>query len=176
MPFVGPGIKMLELGNQIMNLSDCQGKTAKDYFSEMGVQHTSIDINGKDGAIKADLCEPFDLGDIFDVVTDFGTIEHTKSLYPVLKNVYEHCSNYGVMLHKNPKTGNFPLHGNHFFTVDFWKAYAKELDCEVVSIEEHAIYHNTTDGWEVIAILIKREKPFMSEAKFKKLLKNVYDK
>jgi hypothetical protein len=171
------GYSMLELGNQIMNLENVQDISAKEYLSKLfQIEHTSIDINGKDGALNYDLCKPFDLGKKFDIVTDFGTIEHTKKLYPVLKNVHNHCKVGGVMIHKNPKTGNFPEHGNHFFTVDFWKEYAKVTGCEVITIEEYAIYHNTIDGWEVIAVIRKKKDGFISEADFKPLLKHVYDK
>src|SRR5207244_13656123 len=62
------GKRMLELGNQdILNtfwgktfapkLSEKQGK---QYYSRRRVEHTSIDLNGRDGALKMDLSRPFD--------------------------------------------------------------------------------------------------------------------
>lgn len=168
------GCTMLELGNQIMNLAECQGMPAKIYYSRLGYKHTSADINGRDGALELDLCEPQELGK-FEFITDFGTTEHVNDLFACLKNVFNACENGGIMLHKNPKTGNFPKHGNHYFTVDFWKEYAYAANLEVIEIYEHPIYHNTKDGWGVIAILRKLyESKFPTKAKINKLKELVH--
>lgn len=167
---------ILELGNQVMNLAECQGVSAKKYFTDKGHRHTSIDINGKDGALKLDLTKSLDLMEEFDIVTDFGTIEHTGNLYPVLKNIFKHCKKGGIMLHKNPKTGNFPLHGNFYFTITFWAELAKVMDYKIHELYEHPIYHNITDGWEVIAVMESNGGKFISQYKFNRLLKHVYDK
>lgn len=152
-----PNQKILELGNQEMNLVEAQNISAKEYYSRMGFIHTSVDQNGKDGALQLDLSKPQEL-DEHDFVTDFGTTEHVENLYQCLKNVFNGCKVGGLMLHKNPKTGNFKGHGYHYFTTDFWKEYAYLCKLEVLEIYEHPIYHNTTDGWECIALLRKIEE------------------
>lgn len=153
-------IKILELGNQFMNLQDCQNVTAKEYFTDKGYRHTSWDINGLDGAIQIDLrselLHPENEKYKNDVVTDFGTLEHlTHGLINGLKNVFYQCKVGGYMLHKNPKTGNFPGHGHYYFTEHFWMQYAQFNNLEIVDLYEHPIYHNTKDGWEIIAVLKK---------------------
>lgn len=169
------GCSIVELGNQIMNLAECQGTPAKD-FIPCG-SHTSIDQNGLNGALKLSLCEPINLNFKADIVTDFGTTEHVEDLFECLSNVFEFCKAGGVMIHKNPKTGNFPNHGFHFFTVEFWQEYANLCGLKIELIEEHAIYHNTVDGWEVIAVLrkTKRSKKITKEVfeTIKHLVKNV---
>lgn len=165
------GCRMLELGNQEMNLADVQNISAKEHFSGLGYNHTSIDKNGKDGALPLNLSEPIieDLGQ-FDIVTDAGTTEHVEDLYNSLRNTFGFCAINGVMLHKNPKTGNFPGHGNHFFTLDFWKAYAKACKLDILEILEHPIYHNRDTGWECIAILKKTDNSkFLSKEEFNKI-------
>lgn len=148
------GGSILELGNQIMNLENVQEISAKEYYTKLGYEHTSIDLNGKDGALPLNLSEPMDMDlEDFDIITDMGTSEHVEDIYRCLINVYNCCQEDTIIIHKNPKTGNFPMHGNHFFTIDFWKAYADLCRFKIIEIYEHAIYHNNIDGWECIAIL-----------------------
>jgi hypothetical protein len=144
---------ILELGNQIMNLENIQGISAKEYYTKLGFEHVSLDQNGKDGAVKVDLSSPLKWHHgYFDIITDFGTSEHVSDLYECLSNVLRHAESGTIIIHKNPKTGNFPMHGNHFFTLEFWKEYASICNLFIEELYEHAIYHNTIDGYECIAI------------------------
>jgi len=61
------GLIWCELGNQQHH----NGGVAKDVYVKLGVDHTSIDINGKDGALQIDLDFPVtdELLNRFDVVT-----------------------------------------------------------------------------------------------------------
>lgn len=159
------GCSILELGNQIMNLENVQGVSAKEYYSNLGHAHTSVDQNGKDGAIKVDLSRPIKPLGHFDLITDMGTTEHVKDAYACLENVLMHCKPGTIIIHKNPKTGNFPLHGFHFFTLEFWKEYASLCKMDIEELYEHAIYHNTTDGHECIAILKFTDKSIVPTRK-----------
>jgi hypothetical protein len=70
-------LRMVELGNQFMKGIKIEtGKIAKDYFISKGFDHTSIDINGKDGAIPISLNKEIinnSLIKSFDILTNFGT-------------------------------------------------------------------------------------------------------
>lgn len=147
------GCSILELGNQIMNLENVQDISAKKYYSGLGYDHTSVDQNGKDGAVTVDLSKPIEWLGAFDLITDMGTTEHVSDAYECLANVLHHCKDGTVIIHKNPKTGNFPIHGFHFFTLEFWKAYTQLCKLEIEELYEHAIYHNTKDGYECVAVL-----------------------
>ncbi len=150
------GDSMLELGDQIMNLVDYQGMCAKGYYTKLGYNHISLDINSKNGSVYQDFRNVFDLGKKFNIITDFGTIEHINGdLLNILISIFRHCEEGGVFIHKNPKNGNFPLHGVHYFTTEFWRKYAIECKLDVVDLYEYPIYHNTNDGWEVVAVLRK---------------------
>lgn len=155
------GCSILELGNQIMNLENVQDISAKNYYSDLGYDHTSVDQNGKDGVVTVDLSKPIEWLGAFDLITDMGTTEHVSDVYECLANVLHHCKDGTVIIHKNPKTGNFPMHGFHFFTLEFWKAYAQLCKLEIEELYEHAIYHNTKDGYECIAVLRVTENSFL---------------
>ncbi|MBC7332798.1 MAG: hypothetical protein H5T91_10320 [Synergistetes bacterium] len=75
------GLKWCELGNQRTD----EGKVAKNIYLSRGVQHISIDINGRDGALPIDLDKPvpFIFLNQFDVITNYGTIEHVNNQYSV---------------------------------------------------------------------------------------------
>lgn len=164
------GGSILELGNQIMNLEDVQGISAKKFYESLGLSHTSVDQNGKDGAIKVDLSKPIDWLGTFDIITDMGTSEHVSDIYECLINVLSHAKGGTIIIHKNPKTGNFPMHGFHFFTLEFWKSYAKLCNLEIEEIYEHAIYHNTIDGYECIAIFkVTKETSLPTKEDFEKI-------
>jgi hypothetical protein len=70
------GLKVCELGNQVSGWK--LRVSVKQIMQWLGAEHTSIDLNGLDGALKLDLSKPlpnFLLGR-FDLVTNAGTTEH----------------------------------------------------------------------------------------------------
>lgn len=73
-PLVGES--MLELGNKVNTCGDVR-LIYKAFFISKGFRHVSVDMNGKDGAIKKDLRKPLGLG-TFDMVTNLGTTEHVS--------------------------------------------------------------------------------------------------
>ena len=77
---------MCELGNQRTRGNLKKWVTGKRLFEHLGYQHTSLDINGKDGAAKRDLSVPIVQWKDgkrwlcqFDIVTSFGTLEHVAN-------------------------------------------------------------------------------------------------
>lgn len=171
------GGSIMELGNQIMNLQFFQEVSAKNYYSGRGYKHTSVDLNSQDGALPFDLSKPIDHKEQYDLVTDFGTTEHVTDLYNCLLNVFNFCKEDGIIIHKNPKTGNFPKHGHHFFTMEFWQRYTEVCKMEVIELFEYPIYHNRKDGWEIIAVIRKNyESQPATPKEFENLLKYIYKK
>lgn len=166
------GTKMLELGAQNIYDNENYGKVAKDVFTEMGVNHTSIDIKAHQGALEADLREPIKLfKNKFDVVTDFGTCEHIDgSLYQGFLNIHNLCRKDGLMVHENPKTGNWPKHGNHYFTKAFYEKLAELNGYELEELTEESAMGNSFDGWNICAVIQKKNSnKFISEEEFNKL-------
>ena len=134
------GLKMLELGNQL--IWDEEGYegffVAKDYFQSLGVDHTSIDLNGKNGALNIDLNKPIKgLGE-FDVVTNLGTTEHVKNQKECFNNIHRLCRVGGIMIHLVPHVGS--THGDHQYTVEFFEALAEDRNYKILHLERNGKY------------------------------------
>lgn len=177
MPNFREGTLVYELGAQYLYNTEehcnaaVSGKPvyAKKYFTDRGFGHTSIDLNGE-ADMLADLCEPLNIVTKAGIITDFGTAEHTDDLYMTLKNCHDLCDAGGFMIHENPKTGNWPVHGNWYFTVEFWESLIKANKYKKVVLGEHPAMGNDKDGWNVYAIFLKiHDTPFVSREVFDEL-------
>lgn len=135
------GRKMLELGNQQMYCHPDipEASAAKLYFQSQGVDHTSIDLNGLLGALPLDLSKPIDKpewNEAFDIVTDFGTSEHVgntiEALYNCRRSCHTFCRPGGLLVFMNPKTGNWPGHGYHYFTQEHYRRLVDEAGYTVL--------------------------------------------
>lgn len=119
------GLRMCELGNQHIRKSaskHTKAKTGKEYFTNLGYRHTSIDWNGQDGALPLDLTQSIEdpsLVGQFDVLTNSGTTEHVTDQYACFRNLHRLVKPGGVLVHLNPMTGSWPGHGIHYYTFDF---------------------------------------------------------
>lgn len=177
--YIHPDDNILILGCQNMYNTEDYGQTADFFFGMQGYPVRVLDICGCQGSEIADLREDLKLDPDYSLILQHGTIEHCecKSLYQVFKNIHEACQVNGTMIHENPKTGNWPGHGFHYFTAEFYVQLSDAMGY-CLTVEEEPAMGNTTDGWNVCAVLIKREEfPFMTEAKFNKIYKkHIYAK
>lgn len=128
------GLEWCELGNQtyynaytFTRVSRQNIMPAKKMYVAKGVNHTSIDINGRSGAIKLNLDYPVPVCLInkFDVVTDYGTIEHIANQYSAFSNVHYMCKKNGIMLHVVPAIGNWKGHCSYYYSEQFFISLAK---------------------------------------------------
>lgn len=113
-PLVGD--TMLEFGNK----RNARG-VYKAAFQAAGIEHTSVDLNGKDGALPRDLMKPLGLGR-FDMVTNFGTTEHVAQQEPAWRNAIEATER--VFVSTTPAPGSWPRHGKWYPTSEFYEALA----------------------------------------------------
>lgn len=112
------GTTMLELGNK----RNARG-VYKAWFQARGVDHVSVDLNGKDGALPLDLQRPLGLGR-FDMVTNFGTTEHVERQEPAWRNVVEATGK--VLVCTTPAPGGWkPPHGRWYPTPEFYVDLAR---------------------------------------------------
>ena len=77
------GLRMLELGDQVILDPNIAEETGKAYFTNRGLEHVSVDINGLHGAIVRDLTRPEQFQDwhgSYDVLTNAGTTEHVEPI------------------------------------------------------------------------------------------------
>lgn len=166
MPFLHSGINMLELGAQNLYDNKHYNWIAKDYFVQCHIKHRSVDIIGHQGSEKVDLRDDITWGEQFDIVTDYGTCEHIDGdLYQPFLNIHNACKIDGIIIHENPRFDHWPLHGQHYFSMDFYK----ELGYEILELCEEPAMGNYETGMNVCAVLRKNNIKFMSKRTFNKI-------
>lgn len=154
-----PGSKILIIGCQNLYDAEHYGEIAHTYFKGLGHEVRSIDILGCQGSEAADLREELGFKAEYDQVWNHGSSEHVDgSLWQAFKNMHEACEIGGIMIHENPKTGSWPLHGHHYMTEKFYNALAVLCEYELLEVTSEAAMGNTLDGWNVCAVLRKTKK------------------
>jgi len=99
---------MLELGNK----KNDKG-VYKTYFESLGIEHVSIDLNGRDGALKFDLTLPIYI-EPFDMITNFGTSEHVHDQQALWQNVHHLLKVNGILVSVTPLPENWWWHGEYY--------------------------------------------------------------
>ena len=159
------GLKMCELGNQKLK---GMGSTSKKHFTSLGVEHVSIDLNGRDGSVTIDLSKPTGLfREHFDMVTNYGTSEHVLSQYEVFRNAHFFTRIGGVMIHFSPHSDSFPGHGFFGYRPEFFLGLAEASSYDVVLNEL-----SPKEGGDKLFIRIifrKRISDFIKEEEFRNI-------
>ena len=140
------GMRLLELGNQRISRSARVGaRTGKAYYSGLGAEHTSVDINGEDGAVVVDLGTPGAMPEWhgrFDIITNAGTTEHVEPFdaqYDCFRNIHEWSRPGGVIVNFVPGVeeldarGRWRHHCNTYYSVPFFDALAAACGYRVVA-------------------------------------------
>jgi hypothetical protein len=124
-------VNMIELGNIIIREINT---SAKKYFSKLGVNHTSIDCNGKDGALPLDLRTVIDDDRVkpADIVTNCGTTEHVKNQYMCFKNIHNFAKPNGFLFHLAPPLGKWRGHCSYYYTEEFFNQLALQNNYEIL--------------------------------------------
>lgn len=140
------GKTMLELGNQEIRDKAIPEKIGKEYFENRGVEHTSIDLNGLDGALKLDLTKPEQFmrwHGYFDIVTNAGTSEHVEpkpAQYECFLIMHNCLRVGGVIIHLVPdakelkEKGCRKGHCTNFYSHEFFIMLANSNGYKVVSL------------------------------------------
>lgn len=153
-----------------------QPKLPAPYMSEWyiarGLSYLSIDLSGENDSKQWNLDEPVKTNKTFDLVTDFGTTEHLHDLYQGFVNVNKLTKVGGYMVHENPKTGSWPLHGYFYRDMHFYHDLAALNGYEIVRLEEHPAMQNIVDGWNVIAVMRKTQEGFIDREFFPQTYKS----
>ena len=81
---------------------------SKQYFTALGYNHTSIDLNGREDSLVIDLRYPitdseYDLVNKFDFILDIGTAEHIDNQYMAFKNIHNMSKVGGIFIHTLPR-------------------------------------------------------------------------
>ena len=162
------GLTWCELGNQ----KYYTGIPAKSVYAAREVLHTSIDINGRHGAVPLDLDYPVPLEfeNRFNVLTNYGTTEHINNQYSVFKNIHTMCKLNGVMIHTCPYAGHWRKHGRYDYGELFFQQLATLCSYTLINLQimDKAEYKAPRN---LIACTLMREadNAFISQESFDKI-------
>jgi hypothetical protein len=143
------GLSMFELGNQRI-ISGSIHTTAKQHFTNIGMSHTSVDLNGEDGALPLDLRQPElfkEFRNRFDVLTNLGTTEHVEPIdnqYECFSIVHDVVRPGGIMIHMVPdveeldNSGAWKDHCSVYYRKEFFSALADK--CNYTILENKVIF------------------------------------
>ena len=130
------GARLLELGNKRNSIG-----VYKHYFESLGIDHTSIDWNGEDGALKLDLRKPITL-EPFDMVTNMGTTEHVSDQAAVWRNIHNLTKVGGYIASQTPLEGDWWWHGEYYPRPEFFHNFAEDNGYEIEILEVGREYPN----------------------------------
>jgi len=163
------GLNWLELGNQRDRTGNPRSKKpAKIMYESLGVNHISIDLNGRNGALPLDLQKPlpFIFHSRFDVITNYGTIEHVNNQYRVFRNIHDSCRKGGIIIHALPLENNWPKHCRYKYTTSFAGKLAKKNSYTLV--QEEII---RPQPYQLLVVAYRKEldEPFMRKSHFRRM-------
>lgn len=157
------GLNWLELGDQMWY----DGRVAKDIYEGLGVNHTSIDLNGRFGALPMDLSKPIPIPNEFDVITNYGTVEHVENQFECFKNIHNMCRVRGVMIHGVPLINNWPKHCRYYYTLQFFKLLAVHCSYQIMDLQILDQNYYKFPNNLVMAVFIKtKPNKFMTKKAF----------
>ena len=171
------GISMLELGDQTCGGHGIKEATGKEYFETRGVYHTSVDMNGKHGALVVDLTKCFDNPDwvgAFNVVTNSGTSEHVapfEGQYTCFQNIHDCLKVNGVAIHIVPDVADLSILGRlehhcpYYYSEEFFRQLIQDNAYKLIALK-------TYQGLLLCCYQKKKKKPFSDDAE--SFLKNIY--
>lgn len=160
------GLKMLELGDQVVKKkSGIPERTGKEYFTNLGYDHISVDLNGNRGSLVKDLTKPTDFEEwpaYFDILTNSGTTEHVEpfeSQYNCFKIIHDCVKVGGLMIHLLPdittlQEGHFVNHCNYYYSEKFFNDLAVNSNYTILenTIMDHlrcvALVKNSDNFWQ----------------------------
>ncbi len=134
----------------------------------------SIDLNGEDGALKINLDKPVPraMMNTFDVVTNYGTIEHVNNQFQVFKNMHDMARNMGIMIHTLPPPGNWPNHGRYYYPREFVTQLAMSCKYEIIKLTVQNCFSDFRYGSDKNLIMVafqKTQETFVEKNAFDRL-------
>lgn len=111
--------------------------SAKHFFSHLGMHHTSIDYNGKDGALNLDVRSnlTIQLRGKYDVVTNIGFSEHVgernlehemiEAQFAAFKNFHDLGDVGSLFIHEVPYRGHWFQHGICDYNLEYFQSLIK---------------------------------------------------
>jgi hypothetical protein len=174
---LGKNIRICELGDQRMKWHP--DGIAKTFFINNGaIEHVSIDINGRNGAINLDLSKDLLLmhpewKEYFDLVTNYGTAEHVSNgIYECFKNIHDVCKVNGIIINDGPPDCCCPWHSPYHYRPYFFPELAKRCGYKTLLFDARVVEgrrgcKENKDRTLVIAVFQKiNNNKFISKEEF----------
>lgn len=194
----GPSFRVIDYGAQCdYTIKADPPAFISEWYRSIGGIYSCIDLAGDNNSLRHDLSHPLPYIGKYNLVGDAGTSEHIaqmksfesvsfhegaiNSIYPKeienvelgfyngWKNKHDILLEGGLMINFNPLTGNWPGHCYSYLPKDFYDNLIKISDYEVLETGTHAACGNTTDGWNLWAVLKKIGPKFPSFEEFQTL-------
>jgi hypothetical protein len=171
-------LRVCEFGDQCfvdMDDQDLNGTACRYYYEQAGVDlYLAFDLSGRNGSFKIDLCKNHDFIPQFDLVTNYGTIEHVNDQYHAFKNMHDLCVKGGLILHAFPAVGHWPNHGRYYYNLPFAFQLAQAANYQVMNIVQAPCYRQAQESDRancdlILAALQKQGDEFISTALFQTL-------
>jgi SAM-dependent methyltransferase len=169
-------LRVCEFGDQCFIAMDDQGlngTACRHYYEKAGVElYLAFDLSGRNGSFKIDLCKNHDFIPQFDIVTNYGTMEHVNDQYHAFRNMHDLCVKGGVMLHGFPIIGHWPNHGRYYYSLPFVYELARCAKYHVIAVAQAPCYGHDSDRSDrdlILAALQKQEDKFISIEVFQTL-------
>jgi hypothetical protein len=161
-------LRMLELGDQVINDRSISEKTGKAYFKNRGFEHVSVDIKRHHDELVLDLRKPEqfkDLTNSWDVITNSGTTEHVEPVetqYECFQIIHDCLKIGGIAVHLNPdvevrdNSGKWKDHCRIYYSKSFYDMLARECGYELLS-------NTVINGLRCAAMKKTKEGSFMRD-------------
>jgi hypothetical protein len=169
-------LRVCEFGDQCfvdLDDQDLNGTACRHYYEKEGVElYLAFDLSGRNGSFKIDLCKNHDFISQFDLVTDYGTIEHVNDQYNAFKNMHDLCMRGGMMLHALPVVGHWPSHSRYYYSLPFAHELARLANYHVIAIEQAPCFGQKSGRADcdlILAALQKQDDKFISKEAFQTL-------
>lgn len=151
-----PPARVCDLGSQEM--SQGVSGSAKAWMEQQGFDYTSIDIDGKFGALKLDLnkAKAISIGSRFDIVTNHGTTEHIFNQANVFELMHDLTVLGGLMIHAVPTPKFGQAHGFYYYDETIFDDLAFANDYGMLQ------KYRQDDPYEIILVVFKKRttQPF----------------
>lgn len=120
---------------QVLASISCQASaTASDVYRAIGLpEYAALDLNDSRASYRVDLNNPGSLGRTFDVITDFGTLEHVFNCAAALNFIHGHLNVGGLALHVLPTRGDYN-HGFYNFHSIWFRDLAQANGYEIIGM------------------------------------------
>lgn len=131
------GFSVCDLGATMVVEDDKEIRPAREFYKELGcASYLSIDGNGENGALVADLNKVLPIDCAFDLVTDLGTGEHIFDQAQLFRSIHDLLTVGGIFVFDRP-IQRWVDHGFYNMQPNLIFALVQANGYQLISLSEH---------------------------------------